>query len=193
MRISNQGLLAATVLSVFSGVTIAAEAVDPDTLPRVECSSLHYSEDFLQKYPRAPAACLEARVYKGQTYMKVKAKLYVSDKPMLSVALMDPYGDTLGTVLIQKPQSLRHGPARVGRFGNLRRERSPFPWARRGRCEDQRRGRNGGTEEHQIRNSDPHQLHAQRLPRVQARLTSATSAPDGNEHRHEDAQHENNA
>jgi hypothetical protein len=107
MRISNQGLLAATVLSVFSGVTIAAEAVDPDTLPRVECSSLHYSKDFLQKYPRAPAACLEARVYKGQTYMKVKAKLYVNDKPMLSVALMDPYGDTLGTVLVQKPQSLR--------------------------------------------------------------------------------------
>jgi hypothetical protein len=61
----------------------------------------------LQKYPKAPAACLEARVYKSETYMKVKAKVYVSDKPMLSVALLDPYGETLGTVLVQKPQSLR--------------------------------------------------------------------------------------
>jgi hypothetical protein len=94
VRISNQGLLAAMVLSLFSGATIAAEAVNPDTLPRVECSSLRYSEDFLQKYPTAPAACLEARVYKGQTYMKVKAKVYVREEPMLSVDLMDPYGNT---------------------------------------------------------------------------------------------------
>jgi hypothetical protein len=105
MRILNQVPLAAIVL--FSGVTIAAEPVDPDTLPRVDCSSLRYSHDFLQSYPKAPAACLEARVYKGETYMKVKAKVYVSDEPMLSVALMDPYGDTLGTVLVRKPLSLR--------------------------------------------------------------------------------------
>lgn len=107
MRISNQALLAAMVLSLCSGATIAAEAVNPDTLPRIECSSLRYSEDFLQKYPKAPAACEEARVYKGETYMKVKAKVYVREAPMLSVDLMDPYGNTLGTVLIRKPQSLR--------------------------------------------------------------------------------------
>ena len=107
MRISNQGLLAAMVLSLCSGATIAAAAVNPDTLPRVECSSLRYSEDFLKKYPTAPAACLEARVYKGQTYMKVKAKVYVREQPMLSVDLMDPYGNTLGSVLVRKPQSLR--------------------------------------------------------------------------------------
>ena len=107
MRISNQGLLAAMVLSLCSGATIAAEAVNPDTLPRIDCSSLRYSEDFLQKYPTAPAACLEARVYKGATYMKVKAKVYVREEPMLSVDLMDPYGNTLGTVLVRKPQSLR--------------------------------------------------------------------------------------
>jgi hypothetical protein len=95
------------VLSLCSGATIAAEAVNPDTLPKIECSSLRYSEDFLQKYPKAPAACLEARVYKGETYMKVKAKVYVSEEPMLSVDLMDPYGNTVGSVLVRKPQSLR--------------------------------------------------------------------------------------
>jgi hypothetical protein len=39
--------------------------------------------------------------------MKVKAKMYVREEPMLSVDLMDPYGNTLGTVLVRKPQSLR--------------------------------------------------------------------------------------
>jgi hypothetical protein len=107
MRISNQGLVAAVVLSLCSGATLAAEAVNPDKLPRVECSSLRYSEDFLQKYPTAPAACLEARVYKGETYMKVKAKVYVKEEPMLSIDLMDPHGNTLGTVQVRKPQALR--------------------------------------------------------------------------------------
>jgi hypothetical protein len=107
MRISNQRLLAATMLALFSGVTIAAKAINPDSLAKVECSSLRYSDDFLQKYPKAPAACLEARVYKGVSYMKVKAKVYVMEEPMLSVDLMDPYGNTLGTVLVRKPQTLR--------------------------------------------------------------------------------------
>jgi hypothetical protein len=106
MRISNQGLLAALVLSLCSSATIAAEAVNPDKLPRIECASLRYSEGFLQTYPKAPAACLEARIYKGETYMKVKAKVYVREEPMLSVDLMDPYGNTLGSVLVRKPQSL---------------------------------------------------------------------------------------
>jgi hypothetical protein len=95
------------VLSLCSGAAIAAEAINPGTLPKIECSSLRYSEDFLQKYPTAPAACLEARVYKGQTYMKVKAKVYVREAPMLSVDLMDPYGNTLGTVLVRQPRALR--------------------------------------------------------------------------------------
>jgi hypothetical protein len=107
VRISNQAFLAATVLALCSGATNAAEAVNPDTLPKIECSSLRYSKDFLQNYPKAPAACLEARVYKGVTYLKVKAKVYVKEEPMLSIDLMDSYGNTLGTVPVQKPQSLR--------------------------------------------------------------------------------------
>lgn len=107
MRISNQALLAAMALSLFSGATLAADAVNPETLPRVECSSLHFSDSFLAKYPKAPAACREARIYKGETYMKVRAKVYVTDAPMLSLDVMDPYGNTLGTVVIGKPQSLR--------------------------------------------------------------------------------------
>jgi hypothetical protein len=108
MRISSGGILVATVLSLFSGVTTAASsAVDPNQLPKVECSSLRYSQEFLDKYPRAPAACLEARVYKGETYMKVKGKVYLVDKPGLTFDVMDPYGNTLGTVTVKNPKSLR--------------------------------------------------------------------------------------
>jgi hypothetical protein len=107
MRISNQTLLAAMALSLFSGATIAADPVNPETLPRVECSSLRYSEDFLERYPRAPAACREARIYKGETYMRVQAKVYVKQDPTLSLDLLDAYGNTLGTVLVRHPKSLR--------------------------------------------------------------------------------------
>jgi hypothetical protein len=102
VRISSQKILVAAVLSLVSSVTIAAsKPVDPYKLPKVECSSLRYSKAFLDKYPNAPAACLEARVYKGETYMEVKGKVYILDNPTLSVAFMDPYGNTLGTVTIR--------------------------------------------------------------------------------------------
>ena len=108
MRISTQGILVATFLSLVSGLaTAAAETVDPDKLPKVECSSLRFSKEFLDKYPKAPAACLEARVYKGKTYMKVKGKVYTVDKPQLTISLMDAYGNTLGTVPVRNPKSLR--------------------------------------------------------------------------------------
>jgi hypothetical protein len=105
MRISTQGILVATVLSLVSGLaTAASKTVYPDKLPKVECSSLRYSKEFLDKYPKAPAACQEARVYKGTTYMKVKGKLYVVDKPTLSFAFEDPYGNTLGTITVKNPK-----------------------------------------------------------------------------------------
>ena len=105
MRISSQAILSATVLSLLSGLAAAAaQTVDPAKLPKVECSSLRYSKEFLDKYPKAPAACQEARVYKGKTYMKVKGKLYVVDKPTLSFAFEDPYGNTLGTISVKNPK-----------------------------------------------------------------------------------------
>jgi hypothetical protein len=108
VRISTQGILVATVLSLVSGLaTAASKTVDPDKLPKVECSSLRFSKEFLDKYPKAPAACLEARVYKGKTYMKVKGKVYGVDKPALTMAFMDAYGNALGTVLVRDPKSLR--------------------------------------------------------------------------------------
>lgn len=102
MRMSSRKILIVAVVSLASSVTIAAaQDVDPAKLPRVECSSLRYSKEFLDRYPKAPAACLEARVYKGEKYLKVKGKVYILDSPTLSVSLMDPYGNTLGTVTVR--------------------------------------------------------------------------------------------
>jgi hypothetical protein len=81
----------------------ASEAVDPDKLPMEKCSSIVYAPAFLNKYPKAPAACLEVRVYKGQRYMKIKGKVYVVDKNAVTVAFYDPYGNDLGTVTVSGP------------------------------------------------------------------------------------------
>jgi len=108
VRISTHGILVAAVLSLVWGVTSAApQTVDPDKLPKVECSSLRYSKEFLDRFPKAPAACLEARVYKGNTYMKVKGKVYIAGDSTPTVSLMDAYGNTLGTVTVKNPQSIR--------------------------------------------------------------------------------------
>lgn len=109
MRISSQGMLVAAVLSLVSGVTNAAsQTVNPDTLPKVDCSTLRFSPEFLNKYPKAPSACLEARVYKGQTYMKAKGKVYVAgDEAPISVALEDAYGNSLGTIPVKNPKAVR--------------------------------------------------------------------------------------
>jgi hypothetical protein len=34
----------------------------------VACSDLKWNAEFLAKYPKAPAACQEARVYKGKRF-----------------------------------------------------------------------------------------------------------------------------
>jgi hypothetical protein len=104
---SRKVLIAALVALVSSGVNAAEKSVNPDQLPEVNCSSLHYSAAFLNRYPKAPAACLEARVYKGETYMKVKGTVYVLDYPAISFAFADQFGNTLGTVTVSDPKSLR--------------------------------------------------------------------------------------
>jgi len=108
VSISAQKMLVAAVVTLASSAARATpKPVDPDSLPRVECSALRYSEAFLAKYPKAPAACLEARVYKGETYMKAKGTVYVVDPPAMSFAFMDQFGNTLGTVTVKNPDSLR--------------------------------------------------------------------------------------
>ena len=63
-----------------------AQKVDPDKLPKVACTELTFNHAFLAKYPKAPAACQEARVYQGKRYAKFSGKVTKKDESALSVA-----------------------------------------------------------------------------------------------------------
>lgn len=87
--------LSALVLPLMIG--IAHAAVDPDELPQVSCSELKFSAAFLAKFPQAPQACQDARVYKGKRYAKFDAKVYISDPAFMTVQILNAAGDTLTT------------------------------------------------------------------------------------------------
>jgi hypothetical protein len=75
-----------------------SQSVDPDKLPKVNCSELTFNHDFLAKYPKAPAACQEARVYKGKRYAKFNGKVTAKDESSISVAVQNVSGDAIDTI-----------------------------------------------------------------------------------------------
>lgn len=78
-----------------------AQKVDPDKLPKVACSELTFNHAFLAKYPKAPAACQEARVYQGKRYAKFSGKVTKKDESSLSVAVNNVAGDPIDTLSIK--------------------------------------------------------------------------------------------
>jgi hypothetical protein len=81
-----------------------AQKVDPNKLPRVDCDTLRYSSAFLDKYPKAPAACLEGRVYEGTTYGRFNAKVYIQNLPdYMTMQLLNVAGTMITTFSI-KPE-----------------------------------------------------------------------------------------
>ena len=94
------------VLALIAPVSFvwATAQVDPENLPKVDCSSFKFSSAFLAKYPRAPAACLEGRVYEGTTYAKFHAKVFINNLPdYLTLQLMNVAGTMISTFSV-KPQ-----------------------------------------------------------------------------------------
>ena len=81
-----------------------AQKIDPDKLPKVNCSDLVYSHAFLDKYPKAPAACLEARVYKGAKYAKFNGKVLIPGSDSITISLLNVAGDAL-TAVTFKPNA----------------------------------------------------------------------------------------
>jgi hypothetical protein len=78
-------------------ITAAHAAVDPDKLPQVSCADIKFSPAFLAKYPKAPQACLDGRRYKGVTYAKFTAKVYISSPQFMTVQMLDSSGATVTT------------------------------------------------------------------------------------------------
>jgi hypothetical protein len=83
-----------------------AQKVNPNKLPQVACSDLKFSSAFLDKYPSAPAACLEGRVYKGVKYGKFDAKVYINALPdFITFQLLNVSGDEMaGSTFSVKPK-----------------------------------------------------------------------------------------
>ena len=87
----------AALLVGCGSTTPASKPIDPERLTKVECSSLKFSEEFLKKYPDAPAACIEAREYNGKRYAKFNAKVYLNSADRTTVTLQSPTGKDLST------------------------------------------------------------------------------------------------
>jgi hypothetical protein len=88
-------LLAALALPLSIGTAFAV--INPEKLPQVPCSDLKFGAAFLAKYPKAPEACADARVYKGQRYAKFNAKVYISSPQFMTVEMLDDKGNTVTT------------------------------------------------------------------------------------------------
>lgn len=98
MKIRNMLARAAIVVPLAAAAHgAAAQKVDPETLPKVGCSELIYSQKFLAQYPKAPAACLEARVAHGTRYAKFSGKVYIPGTDVITVQMFNIAGDPLST------------------------------------------------------------------------------------------------
>jgi hypothetical protein len=102
----------ALAFAVPVSVAWAQHALDTDKLPKVECSELHFSKAFLDKYPKAPMACQEARVYKGARYAKFTARVYLTSKDRTTVEMLDKDGNMVTTF------SVRPGPDSKVKMGD---------------------------------------------------------------------------
>jgi hypothetical protein len=92
-------LLSALALPLTIGVAHAV--VNPEDLPQVACSDLKFGAAFLKKWPRAPEACLDGRVYKGQRYAKFEAKVYINSPAFTTINMLNAAGDTVQTFSIK--------------------------------------------------------------------------------------------
>ena len=87
-------------LSMPTGLALAADTPfsDPSSLPKVSCDDIHYSEAFLQRYPKAPASCIEGRVWNGEKWAKFNAKVYLVNLPnFITVEMLDVAGNPVST------------------------------------------------------------------------------------------------
>ena len=98
MRI--QSVLVACALGApLSGVW--ADTPDPNSLPKVSCSDFKYSEAFLAKYPKAPAACVEGRTYKGINYAKFYGKVTKVSSNSVTMDVLNSVGTPITPLTIQ--------------------------------------------------------------------------------------------
>ena len=94
---SKKCALLATALALPLSIGTAFAGEDFDKLEKVACADLKYSSEFLEKYPTAPAACLEGRVHEGKRYGKFTARVFLTGPDRTTVELLNVMGDPLTT------------------------------------------------------------------------------------------------
>jgi hypothetical protein len=107
VKITNCAIAVSATAALIAGcgaATSASKPPNPNTLKKVECSALHFSDEFLKKYPEAPGACVDAREYQGKRYAKFKARVYLNSEDRTTVTLLGKDGKDLTTF------SFRPGP-----------------------------------------------------------------------------------
>ncbi len=115
-----------TAMALPLSIPAANAAVNPDKLPQVPCSDVKFSAAFLAKWPKAPVACQDARVYKGVTYAKFVVKVYISSPEFMTFNILDSAGNTVTTASMKPGPNqgvhvngkLREVPRHAGR-GNI--------------------------------------------------------------------------
>ena len=88
-------LATALALPLSIGVALAAETMEKGT--QIACTEVKYSSEFLERYPSAPAACLEARDHDGKRYAKFNARVFLNSADRTTVELLNVKGDRLST------------------------------------------------------------------------------------------------
>jgi hypothetical protein len=91
-------ILAALVAPASLALADTTLATDPDSLPKISCNKFTFSAALLQRYPKAPAGCLEGRVApNGTKYAKFTAKVYLNSPEATTVNLLNVSGDPIST------------------------------------------------------------------------------------------------
>lgn len=85
----------ALALPLSIGAALAADPMASDN--KIACTEVKYSAEFLDKYPQAPAACLEAVEKEGKRYAKFNAKVFLNSADRTTVQLLNVKGDPLTT------------------------------------------------------------------------------------------------
>ena len=81
-------------VALMASLSVAwAQPINPDRMTKVACSDLHFSEAFLQRYPQAPAACIDARQDQdGGKWAKFHARVFLNSSDRTTVNLLGPDG-----------------------------------------------------------------------------------------------------
>jgi hypothetical protein len=103
-------------------VVDAAESAEPlETDTKIACIEVKYSSEFLQRYPDAPAACLEAVEKDGKRYAKFNARVYLNSADRMTVELLNVKGDGLSTFSFKpRPDATVNIDGKMTKFADLR-------------------------------------------------------------------------